>query len=596
MRSSTTTNSMDIFSVVQLIGGLAFFLYGMNIMSSGLEQIAGGKMEHMLRKVASNKLLSLLVGAGITVAIQSSSALTVMLVGLVNSGILSFGETIGVLMGSNIGTTLTAWLLSLTGLESTNIFISMLKPENFSPIIAMVGIIIIMVSKSQKRKSIGNIAVGFAVLMYGMTMMSNSMAPFADMPQFKELMTAFKNPLLALLFSTAFTGIIQSSAASIGILQALSLTGEITYGIAIPIIMGQNIGTCVTALISSIGVNKNAKKVAVMHLAIKIIGTIIFLVPFMLVKALLHPAFIDAPITPIMIAVCHSLFNILNTVILMPFSKQLEKLANKIIKDEPTAKTEESVVLDERLLTMPAFAVAKANEVTIEMATSAKLAVMQGTSLISKWNEEVAAEVDQLEDGLDRFEDILGTYLVKLSHTQLTDTDHRKVAKMLHSINDLERMGDHAKNLIGVADEIAKKGITFSQHATEELAVLTQALHEIVKRTIKAFNENDLALAASVEPLEQVIDSLISEIKARHILRLQRGNCTIELGFILTDLLNNYERISDHCSNIAVALIEAEHDTFEAHSYLHNVREAEDTGFQDLYESYRAQFALRPKT
>lgn len=596
VRSSTTTNSMDIFSVVQLIGGLAFFLYGMNIMSSGLEQIAGGKMEHMLRKVASNKLLSLLVGAGITVAIQSSSALTVMLVGLVNSGILSFGETIGVLMGSNIGTTLTAWLLSLTGLESTNIFISMLKPENFSPIIAMVGIIIIMVSKSQKRKSIGNIAVGFAVLMYGMTMMSNSMAPFADMPQFKELMTAFKNPLLALLFSTAFTGIIQSSAASIGILQALSLTGEITYGIAIPIIMGQNIGTCVTALISSIGVNKNAKKVAVMHLAIKIIGTIIFLVPFMLVKALLHPAFIDAPITPIMIAVCHSLFNILNTVILMPFSKQLEKLANKIIKDEPTAKTEESVVLDERLLTMPAFAVAKANEVTIEMATSAKLAVMQGTSLISKWNEEVAAEVDQLEDGLDRFEDILGTYLVKLSHTQLTDTDHRKVAKMLHSINDLERMGDHAKNLIGVADEIAKKGITFSQHATEELAVLTQALHEIVKRTIKAFNENDLALAASVEPLEQVIDSLISEIKARHILRLQRGNCTIELGFILTDLLNNYERISDHCSNIAVALIEAEHDTFEAHSYLHNVREAEDTGFQDLYESYRAQFALRPKT
>lgn len=596
MRNGTTTDSMDIFSVFKLIGGLAFFLYGMNIMSSGLEKIAGGKMEHMLRKVASNKLLSLLVGAGITVAIQSSSALTVMLVGLVNSGILSFGETIGVLMGSNIGTTLTAWLLSLTGLESGNIFVSMLKPENFSPIIAMVGVIMIMVSKSQKRKSIGNIAVGFAVLMYGMTMMSDSMAPFAEMPQFKELMTAFKNPLLALLFSTAFTGIIQSSAASIGILQALSLTGEITYGIAIPIIMGQNIGTCVTALISSIGVSKNAKKVAVTHLAIKIIGTIIFLVPFMLVKAILHPAFIDAPITPIMIAVCHTLFNVLNTVVLMPFAKQLEKLANKIIKDEPTAKVEENVMLDDRLLTMPAFAVAKANEVTIEMATSAKLAVIKGTSLLSKWNKDVAAEVDRLEDDIDRFEDILGTYLVKLSHIQLTDADHRKVAKMLHSINDLERMGDHAKNLIDVADEIAKKGITFSQHATEELTVLTQALHEIVERTIKAFSENDLALATSVEPLEQVIDSLISEIKARHILRLQRGNCTIELGFILTDLLNNYERISDHCSNVAVALIEAEHDTFEAHSYLHNVREAEDTGFRDLYESYRAQFALRPKT
>lgn len=596
VRSSTTTNSMDIFSVVQLIGGLAFFLYGMNIMSSGLEQIAGGKMEHMLRKVASNKMLSLLVGAGITIAIQSSSALTVMLVGLVNSGILSFGETIGVLMGSNIGTTLTAWLLSLAGMESGNIFISLLKPENFAPIFALIGIIMIMASKTQKRKSIGNIAVGFAVLMYGMTMMSDAMAPLADMPQFTDLMTAFKNPLLALLFSAAFTGVIQSSAASVGILQALSLTGKVTYGIAIPIIMGQNIGTCVTALISSIGVSKNAKKVAVVHFSFNIIGTIIFLVPFMIVEAILHPAIIDTPISPFMIAVCHTLFNVLTTIILLPFTKQLEKLANKIIKEEPTAKVEESIMLDDRLLTMPAFAVAKANEVTIEMATSAKLAVMQGTSLISKWNEEVAAEVDQLEDGLDRFEDILGTYLVKLSHTQLTDTDHRKVAKMLHSINDLERMGDHAKNLIGVADEIAKKGITFSQHATEELAVLTQALHEIVKRTIKAFNENDLALAASVEPLEQVIDSLISEIKARHILRLQRGNCTIELGFILTDLLNNYERISDHCSNIAVALIEAEHDTFEAHSYLHNVREAEDTGFQDLYESYRAQFALRPKT
>lgn len=596
MPFGTTTEPMDIFSVITLVGGLAFFLYGMNIMSSGLEKIAGGKMEHMLRKVASNKLLSLLVGACITIAIQSSSALTVMLVGLVNSGILSFGETIGVLMGSNIGTTLTAWLLSLAGLESGNIFVSLLKPKNFAPILALIGVIMIMVGKTQKRKSIGNIAVGFSVLMYGMTMMSDAMAPLADMPQFKDLMTAFKNPLLALLFSAAFTGVIQSSAASVGILQALSLTGEVTYGIAFPIIMGQNIGTCVTAMISSIGVNKNAKKVAVVHLSFNIIGTVICLVPFMLVEAIFQPAIIDTAISPFMIAICHSLFNVITTLILLPFTKQLEKFANKVIREEPTAKSEDNIMMDDRLLTMPAFAVAKANEAAIEMATAARVAVMEGTSLLTKWSDEVAQQVNQLEDDIDRYEDKLGTYLVKLSHTQLSDADHRKVAKMLHSINDLERMGDHAKNLIGVADEITKKGITFSQHATEELAILTQALHEIVERTIKAFNENDLALAASIEPLEQVIDSLISEIKARHILRLQRGNCTIELGFILTDLLNNYERISDHCSNVAVALIEAEHDTFEAHSYLHNIREAENAGFQDLYESYRTQFALRPKT
>ncbi len=596
MRLRATNKLMDIFSVITLIGGLAFFLYGMNIMSSGLEKIAGGKMEHMLRKVASNKLLSLIVGAGITIAIQSSSALTVMLVGLVNSGILSFGETIGVLMGSNIGTTLTAWLLSLAGLESGNIFINLLKPKNFAPIFALIGVIMIMVGKNQKRKSIGNIAVGFAVLMYGMTMMSDAMAPLADMPQFKELMTAFKNPLLALLFSAAFTGVIQSSAASVGILQALSLTGEVTYGIAIPIIMGQNIGTCVTALLSSIGVSRNAKKVAVVHLSFNIIGTVICLVPFVIVDAVFQPAIIDSAITPFAIAVCHSLFNVITTFVLLPFTKQLEKLANKVIKEEATPKVEDNIVLDDRLLTMPAFAVAKANEVTIEMATAAQLAVTEGTSLLTEWNEEIAAQVDKLEDDIDCYEDKLGTYLVKLSHTQLSDADHRKVAKMLHSINDLERMGDHAKNLIGVADEITKKGITFSKHATEELAVLTEALHEIVNRTIKAFTENDLALAASVEPLEQVVDSLISEIKARHILRLQHGNCTIELGFILTDLLNNYERISDHCSNVAVALIEAEHDTFEAHSYLHNMREAENTSYQDLYESYRTQFALRPKT
>ncbi|MBE6847075.1 MAG: Na/Pi cotransporter family protein [Ruminococcus sp.] len=587
---------MDIFSVITLIGGLAFFLYGMNVMSSGLEKIAGGKMEHMLRKVASNKLLSLILGAGITIAIQSSSALTVMLVGLVNSGILSFGQTIGVLMGSNIGTTLTAWLLSLAGLESGNIFINLLKPKNFAPVFALIGVIMIMAGKTQKRKSIGNIAVGFAVLMYGMTLMSDAMAPLADMPEFKDLMTAFKNPILALLFSAAFTGVIQSSAASVGILQALSLTGEVTYGIAIPIIMGQNIGTCVTAMISSIGVSKNAKKVAVVHLSFNIIGTLICLIPFIIVDAVFRPAIIDAAISPFMIAVCHSLFNVITTFVLLPFTKQLEKLANTVIKEEAAPKAEESVVLDERLLTMPAFAVAKAMEVTNEMAEAAEEAVSKGTTLISGWNEQTAAEVNQLEDDIDCYEDKLGTYLVKLSHTQLSDPDHRKVARMLHSINDLERMGDHAKNLIGVADEINKKGITFSQHATEELAVLTEALHEIVKRTVKAFTSNDLALAATVEPLEQVIDNLISEIKARHILRLQKGNCTIELGFILTDLLTNYERISDHCSNVAVAIIEAEHDTFEAHSYLHNLKEAEGSGYHDLYESYRTQFALRAKT
>ncbi|MBR6760904.1 MAG: Na/Pi cotransporter family protein [Oscillospiraceae bacterium] len=590
---------MDIFSIITLVGGLAFFLYGMTIMSSGLEKIAGGKMEHLLRKVASNKLLSLVLGAGITIAIQSSSALTVMLVGLVNSGILSFGQTIGVLMGSNIGTTLTAWILSLAGLESSNLFLNLLKPKNFAPIFALAGVIMIMSGKTQKRKSIGNIAVGFAVLMYGMTLMSDTMAPLADIPEFSGLMTAFKNPILALLFGAVFTGIIQSSAASVGILQALSLTGEITYGIAVPIIMGQNIGTCVTALISSIGVSKNAKKVSVVHLSFNIIGTMVCLIPFLLVEAIAAPAFIDQPINALMIAVCHSIFNVITTFVLLPFTKQLEKLANFIIRDKENVsqpETNETVLLDDRLLTMPAFAVAKAISVSNEMAMAAQKSVCDATGLFTVWNEKTAADVDKMEDDIDHYEDILGTYLVKLSHTELSDADHRQVARMLHTINDLERLGDHAKNLIGVAEEIHNKGITFSPQAVAELKTLTEALHEILSLTVRSFVTKDLALAATVEPLEQVIDNLITEIKGRHILRLQHGNCTIELGFILTDLLTNYERISDHCSNIAVAIIEAEHDTYEAHTYLHNIKAEESGGYHDQFESYRKQFALEPKS
>lgn len=581
---------MDIFSVFTLCGGLAFFLYGMSVMSSGLEKAAGGRLEQMLKKMTANPFKSLLLGAGITIAIQSSSAMTVMLVGLVNSGIMELSQTVGVIMGSNIGTTLTAWILSLAGIESDAVWLRMLKPESFSPIVAFIGIILIMVSKDDRRRSAGSIMVGFAVLMYGMELMSDSVSPLADMPQFSAILTAFTNPILGVVVGAVFTGVIQSSAASVAILQALSLTGGITYGMALPIIMGQNIGTCVTALLSSIGVNRNARRVAVVHISFNLIGTVVFLVLFFGADLFFHFPFMDIQIDPVGIAMVHSIFNIATTLMLLPLSKQLVRIANMVIPD--VAGEQKFTFVDSRLLATPSVAIAECNNKTVEMAKIAEETIVKALSLLDRYDEKVAGEVKVNEDKLDLYEDKLGTTLVQLSSKALSDTDSRKVSKQLHTIGDFERIGDHAVNLWKAAEEIHVKGIHFSSQAEEELRTLTAALKEILDITTEAFSRDDIRLAKQVEPLEQVIDCLIADIKSNHIVRLQNGHCTIEMGFVLSDILTNCERVSDHCSNIAVAQIETEQNAYEAHEYLKGVKTEGNAQFQHDFDTYRKQFSL----
>ena len=582
---------MDIFSVFTLCGGLAFFLYGMSVMSSGLEKAAGGRLEQMLKKMTANPFKSLLLGADITIAIQSSSAMTVMLVGLVNSGIMELSQTVGVIMGSNIGTTLTAWILSLAGIESDAVWLRMLKPESFSPIVAFIGIILIMVSKDDRRRSAGSIMVGFAVLMYGMELMSDSVSPLADMPQFSAILTAFTNPILGVVVGAVFTGVIQSSAASVAILQALSLTGGITYGMALPIIMGQNIGTCVTALLSSIGVNRNARRVAVVHISFNLIGTVVFLVLFFGTDLFFHFPFMDVQIDPVGIAMVHSIFNIATTLMLLPFSKQLVRIANMVIPD--VAGEQKFTFVDSRLLATPSVAIAECNNKTVEMAKIAEETIVKALSLLDRYDEKVAGEVKVNEDKLDLYEDKLGTTLVQLSSKALSDTDSRKVSKQLHTIGDFERIGDHAVNLWKAAEEIHVKGIHFSSQAEEELRTLTAALKEILDITTEAFSRDDIRLAKQVEPLEQVIDCLIADIKSNHIVRLQNGHCTIEMGFVLSDILTNCERVSDHCSNIAVAQIETEQNAYQAHEYLNGVKNAGNEDFQQSFDHYRACYSLK---
>lgn len=582
-------------TIVMLCGGLAFFLYGMTVMSHGLEKLTNGGLEHTLRKATDNKLLALLFGAIITIAMQSSSALTVMLVGLVNSGILAFGQTIGVIMGSNIGTTLTAWILSLAGIEGDAWYIAIIKPANFAPILALIGVVMRMIGKKQKTQSIGNVMVGFAILMYGMTMMSDSMEAYqsADSPVSKVL-TYFDEPILLVLVGALFTGIIQSSAASIAILQAFALGGGVTFGMAIPIVMGQNIGTCVTAVLASIGVTRNARKVSVVHLAFNIIGTLIFLIPYYIITLLSIPFFENffaTSASPFEIAVFHSIFNITTTFILLPFTKQLEKLANFLIKDKEKEEPKQAL-LDDRLLTTPSFAVSSAFDMTVEMCKLSKDAFGKALCLLDKYDEKGAEEVSELESHIDNYEDQLGTYMVKLSKTGVSDKTSKEIAKILHTIDDFERIGDHAENLVGVSAEMYEKKISFSHEAKAEIGKLTDALKEIVDITSRAFETNDLKLAASVEPLEQVIDKLITVVKSRHIERLQKGNCTIELGFILTDLLTNFERISDHCSNVAVTIIECQHGTYDTHEYLSHVKEDGNVAFKAMYEEYKQRYAL----
>ena len=580
---------MDIFSVILLLGGLAFFLYGMTVMSSGLERLAGSKLEVLLKKMTSNKLKSLLLGAGITIAIQSSSAMTVMLVGLVNSGIMELGQTIGLIMGSNIGTTLTAWILAMQGIDSEVVFMKLLKPENFSLVFALVGAVMIMVAKSKKHKDIGAIFVGFAILMYGMKLMSDSVSPLAGMPEFASMLTAFRNPLLGVLVGAVFTGIIQSSAASIGILLALSLTGDITFGMGIPIIMGQNIGTCVTALLSSFGVNRNGKRVAVVHIAFNFIGTIIFLTLLLLGNSLFQFGFWNAPMQGWGVALAHSTFNIATTLLLLPGFKLLEKIAYTVVKGEESQR--EIALIDENLFNTPSVAVAECVNLTVNMAYIAYSSALTAAGLLKGYTEKGAAEVQEAEDQLDFYEDRIASYLVRLSGLNLTESDSRKSAELLRDIGDFERIGDHAVNILESAQEMQDKGVLFSPEGQVEVDVLSAALNEVLDMMVNAFATNDVALAMRVEPLEEVIDELVFSIRKNHIRRLQAGVCTIELGFILSDLLTNMERISDHCSNVASAVVESD-SAFASHNYAKNLKLTSREAFEKDYSHFKEKYSL----
>ena len=569
---------MNIFSLFTLCGGLAFFLYGMTVMSKSLEKMAGGKLERLLKRMTSNPIKSLLLGAGITIAIQSSSAMTVMLVGLVNSGVMELGQTIGIIMGSNIGTTLTAWLLSLTGIESESFFVNFLKPKNFSPLLALIGILLIMGSKRQRRRDVGRVMMGFSILMYGMELMSGAVSPLADMPGFTQFMTAFTNPFLGVLVGAAFTGIIQSSAASVGILQALAMTGSITYGIAIPIIMGQNIGTCVTALISSIGVNRNAKRVSVIHISFNLIGTVLGLLALFGGEMLFNLSFLSEPIGAVGIAFCHTIFNVCTTIVLLPFSRQLERLAVKVISTED--KPSDFAFLDPLLMRTPSVAVNECAAMTNRMGDLARESIRLALAQFAQYDSGREEEILANEDKLDTYEDRLSGYLVQISQHGTSSADMRTVSRLLHAIGDFERIGDHALNLQETAKELHEKQLAFSPIAKEESEVLIALLEDLMDGALRSFQADDPQLARRVEPLEETMDLLTDEIRSRHIRRLQSGQCTIQLGFILNDLLNNAERVGDHCSNIAISVIEEWEKQSASHAYLHSLKTDDDFALQ----------------
>ena len=580
---------MDIFSFISLFGGLALFLFGMNIMSQGLERVAGGKLEAILMKMTSNPVKSLLLGVGITAVIQSSSAVTVMLVGLVNSGIMQLGNTVGVIMGSNIGTTVTAWILSVIGIESDNLWINLLKPEAFSPILALIGVILQMSAKTSKKKDIGNIMIGFAILMYGMTFMSDAVSPLADMPEFTQMVTMFTNPILGILTGIVLTAVIQSSSASVGILQALSLTGGITYGMAIPIIMGQNIGTCVTALISSIGVSKNAKRVSIIHILFNVIGTVAFMIVYFILGHLVDLAIMDDVVTPVNIAIIHSVFNLCTTAMLLPFSRLLVKMAEGAIKTEPE---KEIAYIDERLFGMPSIAVQECTNITNEMAGVAKVSILKAMALLKDYDQKKADEIVDEENDIDIYEDRIGAALVKVSAQELSDEDHMQVSKLLRVIGDIERISDHSVNIMEAAKEIHEKKLTLSESGKHEIDVITLAIEEIMELTVQSLTQENLDAAQRVEPLEDVMDELIASIKHKHVDRLQSGECTIEHGFVLSDILTNYERVSDHCSNIALAVIEKTTADFEAHEYINQLKVKDNQAFNEMFREYRNKYAL----
>ncbi len=579
---------MDIFSFLSLCGGLAIFLFGMKTMGDGLERRGGGKLKSILEGLTSSPLKGVLLGAGVTGIIQSSSATTVMVVGFVNSGIMELSQAISVIMGANIGTTVTSWLLSLTGIQGDSFWVKMLEPTSFSPILAVIGIILVMFCKSNKKKDTGSIMLGFAVLMTGMTMMSTSVSGLQDNESFTGLLTLFTNPVLGVLAGAVFTGIIQSSSASVGILQALSTTGSVTYANAVPIIMGQNIGTCVTALLSSIGTTKNARRAAMVHLFFNIIGTVLFMVLFYTLNWLIGFSFINDSINAAGIAVVHTVFNVLSTAVMLPFTKGLEKLACMVIRDDDSEESES--VLDVRLLTTPPVAIDQAKKVTNEMALLAKDGMLSAIGLLHHYDAEKLEEIRANEDKVDRYEDIIGTYLVKLGRDSLSDSDSRQVSNLLHCIGDFERISDHALNVAKSAEELHEKGIGFSEEAVRDLRVVEDALSELLEIAYTAFVDNDLEKAKSIEPLEQVIDNLKIKVRDHHIDRLQKSICPIETGFVFSDVLTAFVRTSDHCSNIGVCLLEIANDSYGTHEYLSHVKFDGENDFTVKYDAFRKKY------
>ena len=588
---------MSLFGLLSMIGGLALFLYGMHIMSEGLEKVSGGRLEKVLENLTSSKWKAVLLGAGVTAVIQSSSATTVMVVGFVNSGIMKLSQAIGIIMGANVGTTITSWLLSLTGIQGDNILLQLLKPSSFSPVLALIGIILVMFIKDSKKKDIGTIFIGFAILMYGMEAMSDAVAPLKDVPQFTQIFTMFTNPILGLIVGAVLTAVIQSSSASVGILQALCDTGGVSYAAAIPIIMGQNIGTCITAIMSSVGASKNAKRAAVVHLLFNIIGTTIFMVVFYSVNSVVHFEFLGEAANKAGIAVVHTVFNVAATIVLLPFSKLLEKLSYMVIQvdeeERKQAKQQEDFVrMDERFLNTPSFALEQAYSYVVKMAEITKASLQEAMGLFITFDKEIAADVEFKENLVDQYDDEISGYLVKLSSRNLSEKDSKKMTMLMHSIGDFERISDHAINLVDAAREMQKKEQTFSSKALEELETFSRAVSDIVDMSVNIFEKKDVEEAKHVEPFEEAIDVIQKEMKKRHSKRLRKGKCTVELGFVLSDITNNYERIADHCSNIAISVMQLKEDETHAHEYVDTLPKGEGSEFDIRLQSYLRKYEL----
>lgn len=583
---------MDIFSILTFLGGLAFFLYGMSVMGDGLSRASGGKMEKILEQLTNSRWKSVLLGAAVTAVIQSSSATTVMVVGFVNSGIMKLEQAVGIIMGANVGTTATSWLLSLSGIEGSSIFMQLLKPSSFAPVLALIGAACLMFAKSEKKKNVGTIMVGFAVLMAGMDSMSAAVKPLAEVPEFGNILMMFSNPIMGVLAGALITAVIQSSSASVGILQALCATGSVTYSLAIPIIMGQNIGTCITAIMSAIGANKNAKRAAAIHLYFNLIGTAVFMILFYGINMFVRFDFLGEAIGPANVAVIHSIFNVFTTVLLLPFGNLLVKLAHATVGKDTKAAELDVPVLDERFLERPAFACEHAIEATHQMAELSRESFKTAVSLFTEFDGKKAQRVHELEDMVDKYEDHVGNYLIKLSSKNLSDSDSRQLSMMLHSIGDLERISDHAVSVMKAAEELSTKKLSFSEKGQKELKIYTDAALEIIDIAFDSFVRDDIQMAAHVEPLEEVMDYIKTQVKKRHVTRLQEGRCTIEMGFILSDICTDFERVADHCSNIAAYLLQRHENGYDPHAYADVLRHGGNKEFERECEMYRKKYVL----